>query len=203
MVEGASVPGGADDHGGTPVSLDAGSAPGQIGADLPSELAPLPLAPEDCAILAVESETIAGHTCKVLRLGPNAPSLPQLRNRIAERIVMAPLLTRRLGTDADGDPAWVLDPNFDVADHVVSHAHDRPVSADGLRRCVARLFEQRLYRRRPLWRMDLIDLEDDCRALVWRIHHALRTFGPGVSGLAAASAGSSVAVAAAGSLIGG
>jgi hypothetical protein len=173
MVEGTSVQGGADEHGGTPVPLDADRTPGQIGTDAPSELAPLPLAPEDCAILAVESETIAGHTCKVLRLGPNAPSLLQLRARIAERIAMAPLLTRRLGTDVDGDPAWVLDPDFDVAEHVVSHPHDRPVSADGLRRCVARLFEQRLDRRRPLWRMDLIDLEDDCRALVWRIHHAL------------------------------
>jgi hypothetical protein len=163
MVEGASVPEAQTPQKG-PISL---------GAEAPCEQTPLPLAPEDCAILAIESETIAGHTCKVLRLGPNAPSVSQLRSRIAERIHLAPLLTRRLGHDVDGDPAWMPDPDFDVEHHVVPHPHDRPVSADGLRRCVARLFEQRLDRQRPLWRMDLIDLEDDCRALVWRIHHAL------------------------------
>jgi hypothetical protein len=35
------------------------------------------------------------------------------------------------------------------------------------------LFEQRLDRSRPLWQMDVIELRDDERALVWRIHHAL------------------------------
>jgi diacylglycerol O-acyltransferase / wax synthase len=133
---------------------------------------PIPLGPEDRAILAVECETVAGHTCKVMRIGANAPSLVQLRQRIAERIHLVPSLTRRLGTDRAGEPAWVNDPHFDVSEHVVAHSHDSPVSADGLRHCVARLFEQRLDRRRPLWRMDLIDLEAG-RALVWRIHHAL------------------------------
>jgi hypothetical protein len=151
MVEGTSVP---EAH-------TAGEAP------------PLPLTPEDCAILALESETIAGHHCKVVCVGPNPPSLAQLRTRLAERIHLTPLLTKRLGTDAAGDPAWVSDPDFDLDQHVVLHSHDGPVSADGLRRCVAGLFEQRLDRQRPLWRMDLIDLEDDRCALVWRLHHAL------------------------------
>ncbi len=67
----------------------------------------------------------------------------------------------------------MVDPDFDVDDHVVAHPHDEPVSTDGLRRCVARLFEQRLDRERPLWQMDVIELADDRRAIVWRIHHAL------------------------------
>jgi hypothetical protein len=133
----------------------------------------VPLSAEDRAILALESPTIAGHTCKVIELGRSSLDVSALRARIAERIRLAPALTRRLGPAADGSLAWVPDPGFAVEDHVVEHHHDGPVDATGLRRCVARLFEQRLDRERPLWRIDLVRLEDDRQALVWRIHHAL------------------------------
>jgi diacylglycerol O-acyltransferase / wax synthase len=132
-----------------------------------------PLSAEDRAILAIESPTIAGHTCKVITLGPGAPDLAALRARIAERIHLAPALTTRLGTGPDGAPAWQPDPNFSVENQVVEHHHDQPVDPAGLRRCVARLFEARLERDRPLWRMDLIETDGGRRALVWRIHHAL------------------------------
>jgi diacylglycerol O-acyltransferase / wax synthase len=131
------------------------------------------LSAEDRAILAMESPTIAGHTCKVIHLSESAPDLEQLRARIAERIHLAPALTRRLTTGRDGTPGWVPDPDFSVAHHVVEHHHDNPVDAAGLRHCVATLFEQRLERDRPLWRVDLVTLRDGHRALVWRIHHAL------------------------------
>src|ERR1700678_4321609 len=85
------------------------------------------LSAEDRAILALESPTIAGHTCKVIHLSEAAPDLAQLRARIAERIHLAPALTRRLTTDRDGTPGWVSDPDFSVADHVVEHHHDNPV----------------------------------------------------------------------------
>ncbi|MFZ0041623.1 MAG: wax ester/triacylglycerol synthase domain-containing protein [Solirubrobacteraceae bacterium] len=134
---------------------------------------PIRLGAEDRAILELESPTVAGHTCKILRLGPQAPGVAELRGRIAERIHLAPALTRRLGTDASGAPAWVPDPDFTIADHVVEHRHDGPVDPDGLRTCVARLFENRLDRARPLWRMDVVELADGERALVWRLHHAL------------------------------
>jgi hypothetical protein len=132
-----------------------------------------PLSDEDRAILALESPTIAGHTCKVIELERTAVDAAALRARIAERIHLAPALTTRLGTAADGSPAWVPDPEFAVDNHVLEHHHDDPVDAAGLRRCVARLFEQRLDRDRSLWRMDLVRLDGDRRALVWRIHHAL------------------------------
>jgi WS/DGAT/MGAT family acyltransferase len=131
------------------------------------------LSAEDRAILAVESPKIAGHTCKVIELGRSSPDLSALRARIAERIHLTPALATRLGTAPDGSPAWQPDPDFDVANHVVEHHHDAALDAAGLRRCVARLFEQRLDRDRPLWRIDLVRLDDDRRALVWRIHHAL------------------------------
>ncbi len=132
-----------------------------------------PLGPEDRAILAIESPTIVGHTCKVVELADGSLDLAKLRARVAERIELAPELTRRLDTAPDGSPAWRPDPAFSVANHIVEHHHDEPVDDDGLRRCVARLFEQRLDRRRPLWRIDLVRVRGDRRALVWRIHHAL------------------------------
>jgi diacylglycerol O-acyltransferase len=131
-----------------------------------------PLGPEDQAILALECATVAGHTCKVMRLGPNAPSVAALRERIAERIHLTPALTRRLGGPSDS-PFWEPDPTFDVANHVAEHRHQQPVGPAGLLSCVAGLFEHRLDRSRPLWMMDVIELAGDERALVWRIHHAL------------------------------
>jgi diacylglycerol O-acyltransferase / wax synthase len=147
--------------------------PGATDASGPGATATTPLSAEDRAILAIESPTIAGHTCKVIELGPTSPDVAALRARIAERIHLTPALTTRLGSGPDGAPAWQPDPGFSVVDHVVEHHHDHPVDAAGLRRCVARLFEARLERDRPLWRMDLVPLQDGRRALVWRIHHAL------------------------------
>jgi diacylglycerol O-acyltransferase / wax synthase len=132
----------------------------------------IPLGPEDCAILALECNTIAGHTCKVVRVGPAALDLERLRERVAERISLAPALTRRLGGTARR-PCWVADQQFDVARHVVAAPVARPVDRAELLALVAQLFEQRLDRTRPLWRMDLVALQDGGSALIWRIHHSL------------------------------
>ncbi len=52
----------------------------------------IPLGPEDRAILDLECQTIAGHTCKVVRLAPSAQAIDveRLRERIAARIELAP-----------------------------------------------------------------------------------------------------------------
>jgi diacylglycerol O-acyltransferase / wax synthase len=134
----------------------------------------IPLGPEDRAILDLECQTIAGHTCKVVRLAPagSALDVQRLRERVAERIGLAPALTRRLGGSAR-KPGWVPDERFDIAEHVVAAPAAAPVDRDGLLALVAELFEQRLDRSRPLWRIDLVALQDGGSALIWRIHHAL------------------------------
>ncbi len=131
----------------------------------------IPLAAEDRSILALESPTIAGHTCKVVRLGKPL-DIDRLRARMAERIALAPALTKRLGGSARS-PGWVPDEHFSVERHLVPAAVDGPVDHVGLLELVARLFEQRLDRELPLWRMDLVPLEAGGCALIWRIHHAL------------------------------
>jgi diacylglycerol O-acyltransferase len=134
---------------------------------------PIPLGPEDRAILDLECRTIAGHTCKIVRLAPGASfDLERLRERVAERIALAPALTCRLGGTAR-KPGWVPDADFDVAAHVVAAPVEGTVDRAQLLALVARLFEQRLDRSRPLWRIDTVALEDGGSALIWRIHHAL------------------------------
>ena len=132
----------------------------------------IPLSPEDRAILALESETIVGHTCKVVRLGGEPLSVERLRALVSERIARAPALTRRLGGNAH-EPGWVFDERFDVAEHVLAAPVAGPVDRAGLLALVGELFEQRLDRTRPLWRMDVVALADGGSALVWRIHHSL------------------------------
>jgi diacylglycerol O-acyltransferase / wax synthase len=135
----------------------------------------IPLGPEDRAILDLECRTIAGHTCKVVRLAPGAAGdvdVVRLRERVGERIALAPALTRRLGGTARC-PGWVADEDFDLAEHVVVAPVAGPIDQAGLLALVARLFEERLDRSRPLWRIDMVALADGASALIWRIHHSL------------------------------
>jgi hypothetical protein len=135
----------------------------------------IPLGPEDRAILDLECRTIAGHTCKIVRLAPDdgaALDLARLRARVAERIELAPALMRRLGGSAHS-PGWVTDEDFDLSAHIVAAPVDGPVDRPALLELIARLFEQRLDRSRPLWRIDTVALRDGGSALIWRIHHSL------------------------------
>ena len=52
------------------------------------------LSPEDLRILALEDETVAGHTCKVLVLS-GAVDVDELRSLIAGRLPGSPTLSRR------------------------------------------------------------------------------------------------------------
>jgi diacylglycerol O-acyltransferase len=133
----------------------------------------IPLGPEDRAILELECSTIAGHTCKIVRLGEaHAVDVRRLRARVAERIALAPALTRRLAGSA-AHPGWVPDEAFDLTEHVVATPVAQPLDRAGLLALVAELFEQRLDRSRPLWRIDTVALDDGGCALIWRIHHSL------------------------------
>ena len=131
----------------------------------------IPLAPEDRAILDLEGPTIAGHTCKVVLVEAGDPDVDALRAHVAARIADVPQLTWRLG-GSEGEPAWIPDPDFELTSHVTGSVSSAPLDRAGLRVEVARLFERRLDRRRPLWQMDLVPLRSGY-ALVWRIHHAL------------------------------
>ncbi len=125
------------------------------------------------AILDIECETIAGHTCKVIVCAGGAPAPDALLERIATGAAAAPPLRARLGEDEDGRPAWVETEDFDAAAHVTLGDWSEPLGEAELAGLVAERFERRLDRNRPLWEVDVVPLRGDGVALVWRIHHAL------------------------------
>jgi WS/DGAT/MGAT family acyltransferase len=130
------------------------------------------LSPEAQRILALENETVAGHTCKVIELdGPL--DIDRLRASIAERLPRAPKLSMRLG-EIDGVPWWVPDPQVDLTAHVVESGRSAADGQAGFLATVSTIFAQHLDRSRPLWRMDVIpEMPGGGSALIWRIHHAL------------------------------
>ena len=131
----------------------------------------IPLRAEDRAILDLECATVAGHTCKVVVLGDPAPNVEQLRESIGSRIGLAPVMTASLSGEGE-ERCWVQDPEFDAERHVCSLPGEK-IGYAGLPGVVASLFEQRLPRDRPLWRIDVVRLEGGRAALVWRLHHAI------------------------------
>jgi hypothetical protein len=130
------------------------------------------LSPEDQRILALENETVAGHTCKVIELdGPL--DVDRLRASIAERLPRAPKLGMRL-TEIDGAPWWIPDSQVDIAAQVVESGRSATADEAGFLATVSAIFAQHLDRSRPLWRMDVIPrIPGGGCALVWRIHHAV------------------------------
>jgi diacylglycerol O-acyltransferase / wax synthase len=133
---------------------------------------PLPLTDEDLSILALESATVAGHSCKVImledRIDPDA-----LRTSIASRLDRAPRLCLRL-SEVHGKPCWVPASEIDLNAQVVQAAGTEPLDLLEFRKAVAKTFQERLDRSRPLWRIDVIPKLTWCgSALIWRIHHAL------------------------------
>ena len=136
------------------------------------ELAARRLSAEDRGILALENETVAGHTAKVIMVRGSL-DLDQLRSSVAARLPGAPLLRMRLA-ERHGDPWWVPDPQLDVQAHVVQADQSAAAGDAGFRAAVAGIFAQHLDRSRPLWRIDVVPrLADGGSALIWRIHHAL------------------------------
>jgi diacylglycerol O-acyltransferase len=127
------------------------------------------LSAEDARILALESRTVRGHTCKVIVIGGER-SAEQVRAHLEKRLGAVPRLTRRIDP-ATGPPAWSDDPGFSLERHVIDRG---PLDDAGLRRLVCAAMETPLERGHPLWSMEVVSPLAGARtALVWRIHHAL------------------------------
>jgi len=85
--------------------------------------------------------------------------------RLRQRLVETPLRV--------ASPAWLDDPTFDIAHHVTQLRAPAPVSREGLQEILGGLMTRRLDRARPLWHLDMVELEHESLALVWRIHHCM------------------------------
>ncbi len=131
---------------------------------------------DDVEILKLESAAIRGHTCKLVLIEPDERGQPlgidQLRDRIGERLHQIPRLRERVAMPRFGQPSWEPDPEFELSNHVVERS-SAPLSEEELRDAVGELMGERLDHERPLWRLDLLRLEDGAVAVVGRIHHCM------------------------------
>ncbi len=137
------------------------------------------LSVDDAQILRLESQTIKGHTGKVLVLAPDSHAQPlsvdRLRERVAERMDGFPRLSQRVVEPRFGlgRPAWRKADQVDLEWHVAEPARADPLSDEELRQAVGELLSERLDHTRPLWRIDALPLTGQRFALVGRIHHAM------------------------------
>ncbi len=138
-----------------------------------------PLSAEDERILRLESETIAGHTCKVaiLERVPGTDLTDVVRSRITERSVRVPRVRQCVvpAPGPHGGLCWRDDDAFSVERHVRAAGDPaRAMTRAEFRAFVADRMAGRLDRDRPLWTIDVVDALDGGRcALVWRIHHCM------------------------------
>lgn len=134
-----------------------------------------PLSADDARILALESESITGHTLKLMMLEPGEQplDLDRLRSGVADRLATQPRATERVVQDADG-PRWALDDAFDIDAHIRRRTAPEPITIDELWRTIGELMAEHLDHERPLWTFDVIGpLSDGREVIAARIHHAM------------------------------
>jgi diacylglycerol O-acyltransferase len=137
------------------------------------------LSVDDAQILRLESAAIKGHTGKVLILAPDSAgarlSVPQLRERVSQRMGGFPRLSQRVEEPrlGLGRPAWAEADEIDLDWHVAEPERADALSDEELRAAVGELLSERLDHTRPLWRLDVLPLTGGRAAIVGRIHHAM------------------------------
>ncbi len=138
--------------------------------------APEPLSVDDAQILRLESAAIKGHTGKLLVLAPGADGASLdpavLRDRVGERIASFPRLRQRVELPRHGQPSWV-EAAPDLSWHVAGAGAGTPLDEEGFRLAAGEILARRLDHERPLWRLDVLELEDGRTGIVGRIHHAM------------------------------
>jgi diacylglycerol O-acyltransferase / wax synthase len=120
---------------------------------------------------------------------PKGPiRLVELRQHVASRLPRLPRFRQRLATSALdlGRPSWIDEPRVQLSRHVLGRRLARGAGWDDLLALVGRLHSEPLDRKRPLWRMVLVDgLPEGRQAVVTLTHHAITD---GLAGLDVAEA---------------
>jgi diacylglycerol O-acyltransferase / wax synthase len=131
------------------------------------------LSPDDARILALESDAIAGHTLKMIRLAPADSRLDLDRLRASVHARLEPASRGRERVELP-DAHWVPAEDFDVSEHVRRWEGADGIDERGAWEIAGRLMSERLDHRRPLWALDLVGpLADGSELIVSRIHHAM------------------------------
>ncbi len=132
----------------------------------------------DAGFLYAESATQPSTSVHLVDLGRPAAGRPPvdldtLRGWMEQRIDLVPAYRWRLAgvPFGLGHPVAYDDPDLDVGAHVRTARLEPPGDDDALNRLVAPMFRS-LDRRRPFWRVTLVDgFADGHQVLVWQFHH--------------------------------
>jgi WS/DGAT/MGAT family acyltransferase len=128
----------------------------------------------DETFLRIESSRAHMHVGWTLLLDGPPPTIEELRRHVEARLVLLPRFRCCVVCSAFHDPLWADDPEFDIANHITAVQLPDPCDDDGLQQLAGQLLSIPLDRRRPLWRLHLIEaLCEGQFALVGQAHHAL------------------------------
>jgi diacylglycerol O-acyltransferase / wax synthase len=135
----------------------------------------------DGSFLRVESASAHMHVAWAATFrvpsGSAAPTLPRLRRHISGRLARVPRFRRRLAYPPPGmgEPFWVDDPDFDVANHVLALGTlGDELDERRFESLCDSVLSSQLDRGRPLWEIRLAPRLSGGRcAIVAKIHHAL------------------------------
>jgi diacylglycerol O-acyltransferase len=137
-------------------------------------MSPSRLSALDASFLDVETPTAHMHVGWAAVFDPPAdapaPTFAECRDHIADRLPRAPRFRQVVEPSPFGlgTPAWVDDPNFDIARHVV---RGRARSLTG---AIDWFLSKPLRRDRPLWQVCVADQLDDGRvAVIGKAHHCM------------------------------
>ena len=100
----------------------------------------------------------------------------EIKRQMRRRLRVAPVLTRKLAPMPlqFANPVWIEDDRMDLDYHVQRVTLPGPGTLAQLEDCAGRLHSEPLDRRRPLWRMAVIDgLQSGQVAYYFQVHHAV------------------------------
>jgi WS/DGAT/MGAT family acyltransferase len=133
----------------------------------------------DASFLYMETPTMHMHVGMAAVFDPSTVpggySFRRVRQRISDRIPLAPVFQRRLVEVPFrlGFPVWVDDPEFDIDNHLRRAALPAPGGLRELGDFAADVISRQLHRDRPLWEMWIVEgVEDGKIALVVKMHHS-------------------------------
>jgi WS/DGAT/MGAT family acyltransferase len=131
----------------------------------------------DAAMLYAETPEMPMHSMGVVIMEPppGAPPFEVMRRVFEERMHLLAPFRRRLveGPLQLGDPHWIEDPAFDLANHLRRAAIPTPGSLRELAEFVGDFASRPLERSKPLWEMVLVEgVEGGNIAVVTKVHHA-------------------------------
>lgn len=129
----------------------------------------------EASFLALERAGFPMHVAGVVVFDGRRPLLMrELSQLVSKRLRRVSRFHQRARTPFAGQPVWEHAPRLRLRSHLFHHQLPTPGRVSQLRELCARIHQEPLDRKRPLWEMHLIDgLAGGQQALLTKTHHAI------------------------------